>query len=69
MSVTEQHTGLNEVNSAANPMDQTTQRNAAMVEQSNAQFLRHASLESARYLIVQRPSPGYQEMSGVLAAP
>lgn len=31
------HTGFTEVNSASNPMDQTTQ-NAAMVEQSNAAF-------------------------------
>jgi len=32
----EQSTGLAEVNSAVNSMDQTTQQNAAMVEQSNA---------------------------------
>jgi methyl-accepting chemotaxis protein len=32
----EQATGLNQVNSALNQMDQVTQRNAAMVEQTNA---------------------------------
>jgi methyl-accepting chemotaxis protein len=32
----EQATGLNQVNSAINQMDQVTQRNAAMVEQTNA---------------------------------
>ena len=32
----EQATGLNQVNSAVNQMDQVTQRNAAMVEQTNA---------------------------------
>ncbi len=35
-SAKEQSTGLAEVNSAVNSMDQTTQQNAAMVEQSNA---------------------------------
>lgn len=35
-SAKEQATGLAEVNSAVNSMDQTTQQNAAMVEQSNA---------------------------------
>jgi len=35
-SAQEQATGLNEVNSAINQMDQTTQQNAAMVEQSTA---------------------------------
>lgn len=35
-SAKEQSTGLNEVNQAVNSMDQTTQQNAAMVEQSNA---------------------------------
>jgi methyl-accepting chemotaxis protein len=35
-SAREQSTGLNEVNSAVNQMDQVTQQNAAMVEQSTA---------------------------------
>jgi methyl-accepting chemotaxis protein len=35
-SSSEQATGLNQVNSAVNQMDQVTQRNAAMVEQTNA---------------------------------
>ena len=35
-SALEQATGLNEVNSAVNQMDQVTQQNAAMVEQSTA---------------------------------
>jgi len=36
VSAKEQSTGLSEVNQAVNSMDQTTQQNAAMVEQSNA---------------------------------
>jgi methyl-accepting chemotaxis protein len=36
VSAKEQSTGLQEVNQAVNAMDQTTQQNAAMVEQSNA---------------------------------
>lgn len=36
ISAREQSTGLTEVNQAVNAMDQTTQQNAAMVEQSNA---------------------------------
>ena len=35
-SVKEQSTGLAEVNQAVNQMDQTTQQNAAMVEESSA---------------------------------
>ena len=35
-SAQEQATGLNQVNTAVNQMDQTTQQNAAMVEQSTA---------------------------------
>ena len=35
-SSNEQATGLNQVNAAVNQMDQVTQRNAAMVEQTNA---------------------------------
>jgi methyl-accepting chemotaxis protein len=35
-SAKEQSVGLAEVNTAVNSMDQTTQQNAAMVEQSNA---------------------------------
>jgi methyl-accepting chemotaxis protein len=36
VSAREQSTGLSEVNQAVNSMDQTTQQNAAMVEESNA---------------------------------
>ncbi|THV21530.1 methyl-accepting chemotaxis protein [Peteryoungia ipomoeae] len=36
ISAREQSTGLSEVNQAVNSMDQTTQQNAAMVEESNA---------------------------------
>ena len=36
ISAKEQATGLSEVNHAVNSMDQTTQQNAAMVEESNA---------------------------------
>jgi len=36
VSAKEQSTGLSEVNQAVNSMDQTTQQNAAMVEESNA---------------------------------
>jgi methyl-accepting chemotaxis protein len=36
ISAKEQSTGLSEVNQAVNSMDQTTQQNAAMVEESNA---------------------------------
>jgi methyl-accepting chemotaxis protein len=36
LSSTEQAQGLNQVNAAGNQMDQVTQRNAAMVEQTNA---------------------------------
>ena len=36
ISAKEQSTGLSEVNHAVNAMDQTTQQNAAMVEESNA---------------------------------
>ncbi|MGE8105113.1 methyl-accepting chemotaxis protein [Allorhizobium sp. NPDC080224] len=36
LSAKEQATGLSEVNNAVNSMDQTTQQNAAMVEESNA---------------------------------
>ncbi len=36
LSAKEQATGLSEVNHAVNAMDQTTQQNAAMVEESNA---------------------------------
>jgi methyl-accepting chemotaxis protein len=36
VSAKEQSTGLSEVNQAVNAMDQTTQQNAAMVEESNA---------------------------------
>ncbi|MCL6705637.1 methyl-accepting chemotaxis protein [Pseudomonas sp. R2.Fl] len=54
VSAREQSTGLAEVNQAVNAMDQTTQQNAAMVEQSNAASAALAS-EAAklRQLVVQ----------------
>ena len=50
LSSREQATGLNEVNAAVNQMDQVTQQNAAMVEQSTAASvaLKHEALELAR---------------------
>jgi methyl-accepting chemotaxis protein len=49
-SAQEQATGLGQVNSAVNAMDQTTQQNAAMVEQSTAAShgLAHEAEELAR---------------------
>ena len=47
LAAKEQSTGLAEVNHAVNSMDQTTQRNAAMVEESNAASAALAS-EAAR---------------------
>ncbi|MBO3758467.1 methyl-accepting chemotaxis protein [Ciceribacter sp. L1K22] len=54
ISAREQSTGLTEVNHAVNAMDQTTQQNAAMVEQSNAASAALAA-EAAklRQLVVQ----------------
>jgi methyl-accepting chemotaxis protein len=63
-SAREQATGLNQINTAINQMDQTTQQNAAMVEQSTAASLalaRDASeLESliARFKLAERPGAG-----------
>jgi methyl-accepting chemotaxis protein len=53
-SATEQATGLHQVNAAVNQMDQATQQNAAMVEQSTAAS--HALSNEARELgrLVQR---------------
>jgi len=53
-SATEQATGLHQVNTAVNQMDQATQQNAAMVEQSTAAS--HALSNEARELgrLVQR---------------
>ena len=53
-SATEQSTGLQQVNTAVNQMDQATQQNAAMVEQSTAAS--HALSNEARELgrLVQR---------------
>ena len=48
-SAQEQSTGLAEVNTAVNQMDQTTQQNAAMVEQSTAAS--HALAQEARQLV------------------
>ncbi|EUC01342.1 methyl-accepting chemotaxis sensory transducer [Rhizobium sp. CF080] len=60
LSATEQSTGLAEVNTAVNQMDQVTQRNAAMVEESNAASTKLAS-ESVklRDLIGQFKLAGY----------
>jgi len=53
-SATEQSTGLQQVNIAVNQMDQATQQNAAMVEESTAAS--HALSNEARELgrLVQR---------------
>ncbi len=50
LSSQEQATGLNQVNSAVNQMDQVTQQNAAMVEEATAAAsnLRNESMELAR---------------------
>ena len=48
-SAQEQSTGLAEVNTAVNQMDQSTQQNAAMVEQSTAAS--HALAQEARQLV------------------
>ena len=62
-SAQEQATGLNEVNTAVNQMDQVTQQNAAMVEQSTAasHSLQHEANDLARLL-------GRFQLSGTGAA-
>jgi methyl-accepting chemotaxis protein len=61
-SSNEQATGLNQVNAAVNQMDQVTQRNAAMVEQTNAaaaSLLREAEqlgASIARFRMGKKPS-------------
>ncbi len=53
-SAREQSTGLKEINTAVNHMDQTTQQNAAMVEETNAASTSLAAeAERLRDLMVQ----------------
>jgi methyl-accepting chemotaxis protein len=70
VSAREQSTGLAEVNTAVNQMDQTTQQNAAMVEQSTAASAALAS-EAARLrdLVAQFRLPGGQTISAHKADP
>jgi methyl-accepting chemotaxis protein len=65
LSAKEQATGLSEVNHAVNSMDQTTQQNAAMVEESNAASAALAS-EAAklRELISHFSIDGVQQTQG-----
>jgi len=67
-SAQEQATGLKEVNSAMNQMDQVTQQNAAMVEQSTAtsHTLAHESDALAR--LVQRFTLRDRAIAGVTPA-
>jgi methyl-accepting chemotaxis protein len=64
LSADEQATGLHEVNSAVNQMDQVTQQNAAMVEQTTAasHSLAHETAElvalTARFKIGNTAQPG-----------
>jgi Methyl-accepting chemotaxis protein len=53
-SAIEQSTGLSEVNQAVNSMDQTTQQNAAMVEQSSAASAALASEAAGLQQLVQK---------------
>jgi methyl-accepting chemotaxis protein len=62
-SAREQSTGLAEVNSAVNQMDQTTQQNAAMVEQSTA-----ASAALAQEATRLRSLVGQFKLSGQVAS-
>jgi methyl-accepting chemotaxis protein len=68
-SAQEQATGLGQVNSAVNAMDQTTQQNAAMVEQSTAAShgLAHEAEELAR--LVGQFSIGAVEPAEAVASP
>jgi methyl-accepting chemotaxis protein len=68
-SAQEQATGLGQVNSAVNAMDQTTQQNAAMVEQSTAAShgLAHEAEELAR--LVGQFSIGAVEQAEPAASP
>jgi methyl-accepting chemotaxis protein len=65
----EQSTGLNEVNSAVNQMDQVTQQNAAMVEQATAAAsnLRNEAGQLAR-LVGRFQTKRTQRSSSVAAA-
>ncbi|MGR6431358.1 methyl-accepting chemotaxis protein [Rhizobium sp. PAMB 3174] len=62
-SAREQSVGLAEVNTAVNSMDQTTQQNAAMVEQSNA-----ASNSLAQEAMRLRDLVGQFQIDGIAAA-
>ncbi len=66
MSAREQSVGLAEVNTAVNQMDQMTQRNAAMVEETNAasQTLTQESNELMRLIGNFRLSDGARVQPG-----
>jgi methyl-accepting chemotaxis protein len=63
-SAQEQATGLREVNSAVNQMDQVTQQNAAMVEQSTATSHTLAQESDALARLVQRFTMRDRAMAG-----
>jgi methyl-accepting chemotaxis protein len=65
-SAREQSTGLSEVNMAVNQMDQVTQKNAAMVEESNAASATLASEVSRLRSLVSQFRLGVTETSHVL---
>ena len=68
-SAREQSVGLAEVNSAVNQMDQVTQQNAAMVEESNAASATLASeAQRLRELIAQFQLGGAPRQSAAMAA-
>jgi methyl-accepting chemotaxis protein len=75
LSSGEQATGLNQVNSAVNQMDQVTQRNAAMVEQTNAAaaaLLREAEELGgmiARFNLGRKPPGARPEAAGAASRP
>jgi methyl-accepting chemotaxis protein len=66
-SASEQATGLNEVNTAVNQMDQTTQQNAAMVEQTTAASGSLASEAEQLQALVDRFEIGRRTASSAAA--
>ncbi|ENN88097.1 Methyl-accepting chemotaxis protein [Rhizobium freirei PRF 81] len=65
VSANEQSTGLSEVNSAVNQMDQVTQQNAAMVEEATASSMTLAQeAEKLRQMITRFRLPGQSSYVG-----
>ncbi|MGZ9719407.1 methyl-accepting chemotaxis protein [Rhizobium miluonense] len=65
VSANEQSTGLSEVNSAVNQMDQVTQQNAAMVEEATASSMTLAQeAERLRQMITRFKLPGQSSYAG-----